>query len=74
VPGLNPQKIGSEDKPFEDMNEESFLIHQEYLLNNSYIVNEILAKNGIEIIDFKRFACRENYPDDKDVLLQANSC
>lgn len=61
VVGLNPLRIGSEeDKPAENAEEETCLVYQDYLLDESVMVKEMLAESGLEVVDFKRFECGED--------------
>lgn len=61
VVGLNPQRIGSEDdQPAENSEEETCLVYQDYLMDESVTVNEMLAESGLEVVDFKRFECGED--------------
>lgn len=62
VIGMNPVKIGvaDVDEPCENKEEESCLIHQEYLLDSSITVGELLAENSLEIVAYNRIACGEN--------------
>lgn len=61
VVGLNPRKVGSEeDRPAENAEEETCLVYQDYLLDESMTVNEVLAESGLEVVDFKRFECGED--------------
>ncbi|XP_049822198.1 elongation factor Ts, mitochondrial isoform X2 [Aethina tumida] len=63
VVGMNPLKIGSaKDKPAAKRDEETCLIHQDYLLDESMTVQEVLNKHQVEIVDFKRFECGEGSP------------
>lgn len=58
---MHPKKIGtSDDEPAKNKDEETCLIHQEYLLEDGVTVKEVLEENKIEIIDFKRFECGES--------------
>lgn len=59
--GLNPTKVGDAqlDKPNENKDDESCLIFQEYLLDPSVTVGELIAENNLEIVDFHRFECGE---------------
>lgn len=61
IVGMNPQQIGNidVDKPTESKDDETCLIWQEYLLEPSITVGELLAENNIEIVDFHRFECGE---------------
>nr|XP_023012075.1 elongation factor Ts, mitochondrial isoform X2 [Leptinotarsa decemlineata] len=61
IVGMDPKKIGTPtDEPAKNKDEESCLIHQEYLLDDSITVKDILEEHKLEIIDFKRFECGEN--------------
>lgn len=61
IVGMHPKKIGtSDDEPAKNKDEETCLIHQEYLLGDGISVKEVLAENKIEILDFKRFECGES--------------
>lgn len=61
IVGMKPEKIGDaeEDKPNEVKDEEKCLIHQEFILDESLTIGEILQENNIKIIDFQRFECGE---------------
>ncbi|XP_063529453.1 elongation factor Ts, mitochondrial isoform X2 [Cydia strobilella] len=62
IVGCAPAKIGDKniDKPAKDSDDETYLIYQEYLLDPSYTVQEILEQNKVEIVDYVRFSCGEN--------------
>ncbi|XP_063617396.1 elongation factor Ts, mitochondrial isoform X2 [Cydia splendana] len=62
IVGCAPAKIGDKntDKPAKDSDDETCLIYQEYLLDPSYTVEEILEQNKVEIVDYVRFSCGEN--------------
>ncbi|XP_047987252.1 elongation factor Ts, mitochondrial isoform X2 [Leguminivora glycinivorella] len=62
IVGCAPAKLGSKDtdKPAKDSDDETCLIYQEYLLDPSYTVEEILEQNKVEIVDYVRFSCGEN--------------
>lgn len=75
IVGLNPRKIGSsEDKPAKDKEEETCLIHQEFLLDDEVTVGEVLKQNGVEVVDFKRFACGENTSEVPDQFEYIETC
>lgn len=59
IVGCDPKKIGTKDtdKPAKDSDDETCLIFQEYLLDPSLTVEEVLEQNKVEIIDYIRFAC-----------------
>ncbi|XP_059049835.1 elongation factor Ts, mitochondrial isoform X2 [Achroia grisella] len=61
VVGCAPKKIGNKDsdKPNKNSDDEICLIYQEYLLDPSYTVDEILEQNKVELIDYVRFSCGE---------------
>lgn len=60
IVGMDPKKIGSDtDEPAKNKDDETCLIHQEYLLDDSVTVKDILEESKLEIIDFKRFECGE---------------
>lgn len=62
IVGMKPEKIGDAevDKPNEVKDDETCLIHQEFLLNPDVTIGEILQENNVKIIDFQRFECGEN--------------
>ncbi|KAG7207597.1 hypothetical protein KM043_009220 [Ampulex compressa] len=61
VIGLNPLKVGNEerDEPAENMDDESLLIYQEFLLDPDMSVQQILQKEEAKIVDFVRFEVGE---------------
>lgn len=61
IVGMNPSKIGvaDVDKPVEVKDDEQCLLFQEYLLEPSMSVSEVLAESQIEVVQFKRFECGE---------------
>lgn len=61
IVGMNPQRIGNAevDKPAESKDDEVCLIWQEYLLEPSMTVGELLAENNMNIVDFHRYECGE---------------
>lgn len=61
IVGMNPAKVGSSavDKPAEQKDDEQCLIWQEYLLEPSMTVQELLEENQLEVVEFKRFECGE---------------
>lgn len=62
IVGMNPLKIGAfgSDEPTENKDDERCLIFQEYLLDSSVTVAEVLQENNISIFDFHRYECGEN--------------
>lgn len=65
IVGMNPLKIGvlGSDKPTENKDDERCLIFQEYLLDSSVTVAEVLQENNISILDFHRYECGEVITD-----------
>ncbi|CRK89896.1 CLUMA_CG003628, isoform A [Clunio marinus] len=61
IVGMNPLKIGDieVDKPNEVKDEETCLIHQEFLLDPEVTIGQMLQEHNIKIIDFQRFECGE---------------
>ncbi|KAI4465678.1 elongation factor ts dimerization domain superfamily [Holotrichia oblita] len=60
IVGMNPKRVGtSTDEPSKNSDEETCLIFQEYLNDESIKVKDYLEENGVEVIDFKRFECGE---------------
>ncbi|KAK5646417.1 hypothetical protein RI129_004881 [Pyrocoelia pectoralis] len=61
VVGMDPKKIGtSDDEPASNVDDETCFIYQEYIVDDSITVNEVLNENDVEIVDYKRFECGEN--------------
>lgn len=63
IVGMNPSCIGSteEDPPTEETkDDENRMLFQEYLLDPLLTVGDVLAQNGVEIVDFARFQCGES--------------
>uniref|UniRef100_A0A0V0G8V0 Elongation factor Ts, mitochondrial n=1 Tax=Triatoma dimidiata TaxID=72491 RepID=A0A0V0G8V0_TRIDM len=61
IVGMNPTKIGihGEDEPLENKDEESVMIHQDFLIDPSITVGQLIQDVGINIVDFIRFECGE---------------
>ncbi|KAK9727692.1 Elongation factor TS [Popillia japonica] len=60
IVGMNPKRVGtSTDEPSKNSDEETCLIFQEYLNDESIKVKDYLEENGVEVVDFKRFECGE---------------
>ncbi|KAJ8926981.1 hypothetical protein NQ314_020606 [Rhamnusium bicolor] len=57
---LEPSEGSNEISRAKNKDEESCLIHQEYLLEEGQTIKEILEENKLEIVDFKRFECGES--------------
>lgn len=69
VIGTNPQKIGDKenDKPVGEGEDETCLIHQEYLFDVSQTVGELLDEHQIEVVDFERYEVGEKIDADENV-------
>ncbi|XP_050309827.1 elongation factor Ts, mitochondrial isoform X2 [Anthonomus grandis grandis] len=60
IVGMAPKTVGKGDeKPATNKEEEIILLHQDYLLDDSMTVKEILEENQVAVVDFKRFECGE---------------
>lgn len=61
IVGMNPKKVGEEgkDEPSANKDDETCLIHQEYLIDDDKTVGEVLKENNVSIIDYQRFECGE---------------
>lgn len=59
IVGMNPKRIGKVgvDEANADSENEECLIHQEFVLDPSKTVAELLQENQIELLDFHRFGC-----------------
>lgn len=67
--GTNPLKVGDKDhdKPAADEDDETCLIHQEYLFDTTIKVGQLLEDRQIEIVDFQRFKVGEIIDADENV-------
>lgn len=65
IVGCNPNKIGNkeQDKPASNSDDETCLIYQEYLLDPSYTIEEVLEQNKAEVLDYVRFSLGEVVED-----------
>lgn len=74
VIGLSPVKIGNKehDKPVADIDDETVLIHQEYLFDPSLRVGELLEEEQIEVVDFQKYKCGEAEPAEENVSAASN--
>lgn len=60
IVGMNPKKIGNDDDvPEKNSDDEKCLIYQDYVLDESFKVGQILREFGIEVVDFRRIECGE---------------
>lgn len=59
IVGMNPKRIGKlgVDEASTDADNEECLIFQEFVLDPSKTVAEILTENQVELLDFHRFGC-----------------
>lgn len=66
VVGMNPHSIGSleDEAPPGDPAEEMRLIFQEYMLDTTLTVQEVLQECGASVLDFVRFECGETLTDE----------
>ncbi|KAL6254622.1 hypothetical protein P5V15_013929 [Pogonomyrmex californicus] len=73
--GMDPQKIGNPrvDEPHNNMDEEQCMIYQEFLLDPSLSVQQLLAEAQAEIVDFARFEIGEEV-DEESTLKNAQTC
>jgi len=63
--GMNPHSIGSDDDfPPGDPAEETRLLFQEYMLDTTLTVQEVLQQCGASVLDFVRFECGETLSDE----------
>lgn len=67
--GSNPLKIGNKehDKPTKDVDDETCLIHQEYLFDTSIKVGQLLEDRQIEIVDYQRYKCGDDVDSDENI-------
>lgn len=73
--GMDPQKIGNPrvDIPHNNADEEQCMIYQEFLLDPSLSVQQLLAESQAEIVDFARFEIGEEL-DEEPTLKSAQTC
>ncbi|KAL1124014.1 hypothetical protein AAG570_001784 [Ranatra chinensis] len=79
IVGMNPVKIGvsGTDEPVENKDEETVMLHQDFLLDPSVTVGQLLTDMGIEIVDFVRFECGEPLnaeEENEPVKVSSQSC
>jgi Translation elongation factor Ts len=69
---MNPKSIGSEeDTPNEDPEEETIMYHQEFLLDPTQYVGEVIVAAGIKPVEFLRFECGEGCEESEETQTQA---
>ncbi|XP_070149075.1 elongation factor Ts, mitochondrial [Polyergus mexicanus] len=73
--GMDPQKIGNPqvDEPHNNVDEEPCMIYQEFLLDPSVSVQQLLIETETEIIDFARFEVGENL-DEEPTIESIQTC
>jgi elongation factor Ts len=61
IVGMHPQSVGSvnDEQPAGDPESETRLIYQEYMLDTTLTVHELLQQCGVSIVDFVRLECGE---------------
>jgi elongation factor Ts len=65
VVGMSPATVGTAtDKPAKKRDEESRMIHQEFLTDPSITVNDYLTEAKVKVTDFVRFECGETLQGD----------
>lgn len=58
--GMNPRAIGTEDDPKADNpDEETLLVHQEFLSDPTLTAGQILRQEGLQVLDFVRYEAGE---------------
>ncbi|XP_076670013.1 elongation factor Ts, mitochondrial [Andrena cerasifolii] len=67
VIGMNPIKIGDPkiDEPYNDTEDEPVMLYQDFLLDPSLSVQQLLENEQVEIVDFARFEMGENIERDQ---------
>nr|XP_012230253.1 PREDICTED: elongation factor Ts, mitochondrial [Linepithema humile]XP_012230254.1 PREDICTED: elongation factor Ts, mitochondrial [Linepithema humile] len=73
--GMDPQKIGNPriDEPNDNTDEEPCMIYQEFLLDPTLSVQQLLESTEAEIIDFARFEVGEEL-EEESTLKSAQTC
>lgn len=57
---MNPKEVGNlSDPKAPNPDDETLLIHQEFLSDPSKTVAEVIQEEDLEIVDFVRFECGE---------------
>ena len=72
---MNPTKIGDPnvDQPTKSADDESVMLYQEFLLDPSLTVQQLLIDSQAEILDFARFEMGE-LVEEKEELKEAETC
>lgn len=66
IVGMNPLKLGEvgKDEPKENSDDETCMIHQEFLLDPEVTVGQVASDAGIKMVEFIRFECGESLTDE----------
>ena len=66
---MNPTKIGDPnvDQPIKNADDESVMIFQEFLLDPSLTVQQLLIDSQTEILDFARFGMGETIEQNENL-------
>ncbi|MPC92965.1 Elongation factor Ts, mitochondrial [Portunus trituberculatus] len=57
---MNPKAIGEEGDPkAENPDDETLMLHQEFLSDPSLTVGEVLREEGLQVVDFVRYEAGE---------------
>ncbi|CAB0035336.1 unnamed protein product [Trichogramma brassicae] len=67
--GMNPTKVGNPevDEPAQSSDDEATLIHQEFILDPSIKVQQLLDETNTQILDFARFEMGESIEGQQDL-------
>ncbi|KAF6215122.1 hypothetical protein GE061_009871 [Apolygus lucorum] len=62
VVGMNPSKVGvaGADEPAENVDDETVMIHQDFLLDPSTTVGQLMEASSLDVLQFWRFECGED--------------
>lgn len=73
--GMNPVKIGNPkiDEPFDNIEDEPVMLYQEFLLDPSLSIQQLLQSEQIEVLDFARFEIGETM-EGKQMLDTVETC
>ncbi|XP_029164631.1 elongation factor Ts, mitochondrial [Nylanderia fulva] len=73
--GMDPQKIGNPlvDEPHNNVDEEPCMLYQEFLLDPSLSVQQLLMETETDIVDFARFEVGENF-DEEPTIEHVQTC
>lgn len=73
--GMNPIKVGDPkvDIPNENIDDEPVMLYQEFLLDPTLSVQQLLQSEQAEILDFVRFEMGETF-NDKQALDSVETC